>query len=223
VARIRRTARRPSLSGEVIEKTALVLIERDGMDAFSIRGLAAELGCEPMSIYHYFPSRQHLLDALLDRVLGTLPPVRMDLPPIDRLRQLALDNRDLAHRFPQFYRYLAYHRLNTPGGIRFIAGILQAFDGLGLSLEETARLFRAIGYYITGGALDETSGYAKGYSAANPVPVEVIERDYPMVAAINPWFKPEHHERTFVAGLDILLAGIAGRAKRGGTRARRRR
>ncbi len=48
----------------------LELIEADGLEAFSTRKLAAKLGCEAMSIYHYFPSKAHLMDALLDRLVG---------------------------------------------------------------------------------------------------------------------------------------------------------
>lgn len=71
MARAGRKVEREPLSAERIEHTALDLIEREGMAAFSTRKLAAELGCEAMSIYHYFPSKGHLLDALVDRVVGT--------------------------------------------------------------------------------------------------------------------------------------------------------
>ena len=67
-----KTAREP-LSTDRIEEAALELIERDGLDGFSTRKLAAELGCEAMSIYHYYPGKTHLLDALFDRVIGGLP------------------------------------------------------------------------------------------------------------------------------------------------------
>jgi AcrR family transcriptional regulator len=58
------------LSAERIEQAALALIEIEGVEGFSTRKLAAELGCEAMSIYHYFPSKGHLMDALVDRVMG---------------------------------------------------------------------------------------------------------------------------------------------------------
>jgi AcrR family transcriptional regulator len=201
-------ARHEGLSAGRIEAAALALIERDGFDGFSTRKLAAELGCEAMSIYHYFPSKQHLLDALVDRVLATMPAVPEHLAPMEKMRRLALDNRAMALRFPRFYQYLAYHRLNTPGGIAFIDRILRAISELDLDLETTARVFRAIGYYLTGAALDETTGYAKGHSAATPVSDEAIARDHPLVLAVNPYFKQAHHEKTFLVGLDMVLEGV---------------
>ena len=54
----RATARieKEPLSSERLELAALELIEEEGMAAFSTRRLAARLGYEAMSIYHYFPS-----------------------------------------------------------------------------------------------------------------------------------------------------------------------
>ena len=60
VARTKRVA----LTRERIEIEALALIDADGIDAFSTRKLGARLGCEAMSIYHHFPSKAHILDAL---------------------------------------------------------------------------------------------------------------------------------------------------------------
>src|SRR5882757_10207282 len=57
------------LSRERIELAALELIEAEGLAAFSTRKLAAKLGYEAMSIYHYFPGKGHLMDALVNRVV----------------------------------------------------------------------------------------------------------------------------------------------------------
>ncbi len=54
-------ARRPALSRARILKKALVLLERQGLGGFSMRGLARDLGVDPMALYHYFPDRESLL------------------------------------------------------------------------------------------------------------------------------------------------------------------
>ena len=72
-------------------------------------------------------------------------------------------------------------------------------------------MFRIFGYYIIGAALDETSGYAKGPSAQEPVTADVIGRAYPAVAAAGPYFAPNQFDTTFEAGLNILLDGMAAR------------
>jgi AcrR family transcriptional regulator len=193
------------LSRERIEEAALELVEREGLEGFSTRKLAAELGCEAMSIYHYFPSKAHLLDALFDRVVGGLPPDDPALPWRERLKRSVLDYRAQAHRYPRFFQFVVLHRHNTRVGLAWLERVLGILREGGLDMETTARFFRAIGYYIMGGMLDETSGYGHGYTAAEPVPEEEVVRDYPNVVAVNPYFKPSEHEATFMLGLDTLF------------------
>src|SRR6185295_4470078 len=92
----RKRAKREPLSKERIELAALDLIEREGHNEFSMRKLAAQLGCEAMSLYHYFPSVAHLRDALLDRCVAEtyLPP--RDLPWLERMRGVAEGYRGAA-------------------------------------------------------------------------------------------------------------------------------
>ena len=74
---------RPPLTRERILAAALAVIDRDGLAGFSIRGLGASLGCEPMSVYHYFPSKAHLLDALVDEALASVLSELSDSPGAD--------------------------------------------------------------------------------------------------------------------------------------------
>lgn len=197
------------LSAESIEVAALEMIEEGGISGFSFRGLAKRLGCEPMSLYHHHSSKGALMDALVDRVVGELPP----LPQggwRERLTAMARDFRALAWKRPAFFQYLALHRMNTPGGLRWLDGALTAFRSTGLDEESAARLFRIFGYYITGAALDETAGYARGPSAVNPPDAEGL-RDYPAVAAAARWFAPDQVDETFDLGLSLLLDGVAQR------------
>jgi AcrR family transcriptional regulator len=205
-------ARRKPLSRETIERRALALIERDGLAAFSMRRLADALGCEAMSIYHHFPSKAHLMDALLDRVVASVPLAPETLPWRDRLRQNAFAMRQTALRYPEFFQFAALHRMNTATGLRLLEQAMAVFRDAGFDSEQTARLFRAYSYYVIGAALDETAGYARGPSAVEPVPAETVRRDYPLVTAANPYFQRAHHEATFGLGLEMLLEGIERRA-----------
>jgi AcrR family transcriptional regulator len=215
-----RSDERPNLSREKIELAALALIEREGMQAFSTRKLAAELGCEAMSIYHHFKSKQHLLDALVDRVIGEAIPAPSAEAMRTRMRAAIKAFRATALRYPHFYQYLALHRLNTLVGLRMIDAVVGIFLEAGFDIETAARLFRVVGYYMGGAALEETAGYGKGHSAAEPVPDEIVIRDFPAVVAINPYFKPAQHEATFDLGLEILLDAVERMRPRAATRRR---
>ncbi len=191
-----------------IVDAALALIERDGLAAFSLRALGAALGCEPMSIYHYFPSKAHLQDAVIDQVIAefsTRPPAG---EPLFRLRQMMCSFRALAHRYPRLFQLLATHRLNTPTGVRAIDEVMQLVRDVMPDGRLAAQWFRVLSYYVTGAALDETAGYAKGPSAAEPVTDAYIAEHCPHLAVAAPWFKSEWWDSTFELGLESLLAAL---------------
>jgi AcrR family transcriptional regulator len=198
------------LSADRIERAALELIEAEGMAGFSTRKLAAMLNCEAMSIYHYFPSKGHLMDALVDRVVGEEMEVLTPDPAHwrTRLEASARQWRAMAQKYPHFFAYLAIHRLNTPRALRWLDGVIALFTSIGISHEESIRMFRTLGYYLNGAMLDETQGYARGPSTVEPVVDAVMVREYPHVVAAGKWFQPTQWERTFELGLKVMLDGV---------------
>lgn len=200
------------LTRERIVAEALALVSETGLAGLTTRKLGARLGVEAMSIYHHFPSKQHLLDALVDHAIATVPVEAAAGNPETRLRRLVDDYRAMAWRFPKLYPLIALHRLNTPTGVRFIERVLEHVRALTPDDETAARHFRALGYYLIGAALDETSGYANGPSAAQPVSDDYIAAHCPRLAAAAPYFKRPHWDATFALGVDALIDGLRGRA-----------
>lgn len=199
---------RAALTRADIEDAALALIEEVGLEGFSTRKLGARLGCEAMSIYHHFPSKAHLLDALVDRLLGALPVPDADMPPRQRLKALVAAWRQMALAHPNFYLWLALHRWNSRVGVAFLARILDAFADAGLDAQRAARGFRALGYFVLGATLDEVRGYANGPSAIEPLTEQALQTDFPQVAAAGRFFVPTEFPATFELGLDVLLDGL---------------
>src|SRR5262249_4103826 len=81
-----RPAPRQPLSRERIVQAALDLVHAHGLAQLSTRRLGQRLGCEAMSIYHHFPSKAHLLDALVDHAIASVEPPPAHLSPFERLR-----------------------------------------------------------------------------------------------------------------------------------------
>ena len=202
-----RTPRTP-LHRDRIESEALALIEEQGLDAFTTRKLGERLGCEAMSVYYHFPSKAHLLDALVDRLLAALPIPPTDHAPATRLRAMVQGWRTMAGQYPRFYLWMAMHRWNSAIGVGFMAEVLDCFHAAGLDTQGAARGFRALGYYVLGGTLDETSGYAQGPSSMNPMDDAQIQASYPQVHAASRYFVPVEYDRTFELGLGVLLQGL---------------
>jgi AcrR family transcriptional regulator len=198
------------LSAERIELAALELIEAEGLAAFSTRKLAGVLGCEAMSIYHYFPSKGHLMDALVDRVMGKEMSVLAPgaAPWREQIERSAHEWRRMALKHPSFFGYLALHRLNTSTTLTWLNGMIATFSAVAASEEVAARMFRAMGYYMTGALLDETAGYARGPSTVDPVPDKVMAERYPAVQRAGRWFASKEHAKTFADGLRVFLDGV---------------
>jgi hypothetical protein len=135
------------------------------------------------------------------------PPA--DLDPIARLRFIGREYRAMAHRHPRLFHLIALHRLNMPAGVAFIERMLRHFHAAIPDDRLAAQAFRIFGYYVIGAALDETSGYAAGPSAARPVANPRIAREFPRLAAAAPFFKQPYFESTFELGFEIMLQGIA--------------
>lgn len=198
--------RRP-LSAERIAAEAMALVDEGGIDALSFRTLAARLHCQAMSLYHYFPSKQHLIDALVTICLAEVPVPGPELPFRERLHEFCLRYRAVALRHPGFAQILVTHRLNHREGLAWLDQIARMFDlpGSSASTERKATVFRIISYFITGAAIDEALGYAKGPSAAEPVPMEEAQRDFPAILGIGAHFGKEHHLGFYEEGLAVLL------------------
>ena len=223
--RRRRASQRVALSRDRVVTAALALIERDGLASFSIRKLGESLGVEPMSVYHYFSGKRHLLDALVDHALSSIAIPSAELPAAERLRTLCYAYRAMARRFRALYPLVALHRLNTPIGVGFIEQVLTLVQAVARDPESMARQFRAMGYFLTGAALEETSGYARGPSAAEPVDDAYVIAHCPRLASVARYFKEPEWDATFAFGLDALIAGFAfasGAPKRRSGRRQRR-
>jgi AcrR family transcriptional regulator len=200
---------RVPLSRDRIVEQAVVLIERDGLDGFSIRQLGEALGVQAMSLYHHFPSKAYVLDAVLELVVGQIEFLPENEPVEKRLRTTLRSYRAVALRYPRFFPLFAIHRMNMEAGIRFVDRAARIFiDACPGDLERAARVFRIAGYYLNGACLDEAMGYGRGPSAQNPAPDDWVAREHPAVVSIGKWFGPSEHPATFEVGLEMLMQAL---------------
>jgi AcrR family transcriptional regulator len=122
---------RPRLSIDQVVAAALSLADAHGLEAVTMRRLAASLGVVPMSLYTYVPGKAELLDLMLDAAYATMP--RTDTtgqPWRQRLTAVASENKALydAHSW-----VAAVSTIRPPLGPGVIAKYeheLSAFDGL---------------------------------------------------------------------------------------------
>jgi AcrR family transcriptional regulator len=65
---------RETLNREKIVERALEILDEDGLEGLSMRRLGDALGVEAMALYHHFPSKDAMLDAIVERILEEVGP-----------------------------------------------------------------------------------------------------------------------------------------------------
>jgi AcrR family transcriptional regulator len=133
---------RPAYSRAQITRAAVRIADAEGLDAASMRRIAAEIGTGAMSLYRYVPSRDDLIDLMLDHVHGEL-----DLPGTPSgdwradLTLLAGRLRAASLRHPWFAE-AARARPDAlgPGALRTLEFGLGALD-VGLPIDDILILF----------------------------------------------------------------------------------
>lgn len=203
---------RGNLSRERIAQAALALIDREGLDALSLRTLASDLGCEAMSLYHHVRNKSDLLDAVVDVLLQewAMPPLD-SAPPRALLLQITDAYRAMARRHPRAFVLLTNRRFNTPVGLGALEHVLQVLMRAGLSPRQAAAGFRMIGYFLNGMGLAEVAVLAIGEEPRPQVLVDDAPPSYPAIAQAGPWLGPKGLDAHYQAGLDALLDAILPR------------
>jgi AcrR family transcriptional regulator len=210
--------RRPQLTRERVVAEALAVIAHDGVQALTMRRLAARLGVVPGALYRHVRNKQQLHDLVLDNVLAEVD-VHLD-PSLAWTGQLKL----LAHRLRQV---LEAH----PG----VAGILKTRDPLGPHSLALAEAF--LGPLQAAGFADREAGlaffllvdYTIGF-AVSGTPTSVNEhrvRDpatrtqlhqffrslppdrFPALVALGEQVWVDNRDQRFSAGLQVLVDGLA--------------
>jgi AcrR family transcriptional regulator len=204
-------APRAALTRDRIALAALALIDDEGLEGCSMRRLGARLGVEAMALYHHFPSKGELLDAVMDHLLDEteLPP-RGSAPPLERLRSFMRSYRGVAIHHPRAFILLAARRFNTERQFALYEAVLEAFADLGLVAAQSARWFRLLGGFASGAGMAEVASRER---VADSTPL-LLERApatiaYPHVRAIAPHLQVANLDAVFEFGTGVLFDVLA--------------
>jgi AcrR family transcriptional regulator len=147
--------------------TAIDLIERDGVDALSMRALATELGCGMVALYCRFPSREALLDQVAVQVLSSARRYAATEPDWQaRVRGRARALRDAGRAYPRCAVIAATRPAWTAVPAHIGADDLATLRRSGGTAEQLLPVMRALAAYILGSVLGEAG--PAGIGQENP-------------------------------------------------------
>jgi AcrR family transcriptional regulator len=211
-AAARRSDRQPQrpLNRDLILDAAMALIERDGPGALSMRRLGSALGVEGMAIYHHFDSRDDLLDALGDRVLGALHELELGGDWREACRRFATTLRDVAVAQPATFQLLGLQPFDTPGSLQPVERLLGVLVDQGFTPAQALGIYRATVSYARGYALAEATGFT--VDAARPAGrrrlAGLSRAEFPILCGRAQELEELGPDAAYRLGLDALLAGL---------------
>ena len=198
-------------------EAALELLDREGIDALSMRRLADELEVGTMTLYGYFRSKRELLDAVVDVAMPELDPAPADGHWRDRLGELVRTARENLVRHPALVQIRVREPVLRPEALRFSEAGLSILLDAGFEAVEATRAFRLLFTYTLGYAAFSPAGAVEQNRAAARAAIAALPPDrYPtLTAAGDEAATAMAGEEAFEYGLERILDGLeAGLAAR---------
>jgi TetR/AcrR family tetracycline transcriptional repressor len=210
-----------ALSRGRILDAALRLVDEEGMGALSMRRLGAELGVNPMSIYHHLPGKGAVISGLVELVFSGMRVRYSDGSPWqDQVRAWAETYRDLVRSHPNLVLEIVSSAAAVTEAVLLVnEPLYAALDEAGLPPAEVVVVADSVVDFVHGFAIAE-GAQPPGHpfdrrellerletGAANVLPT--MRRVFRALTADEARYD---FDRGFDAGLSILLMGIEASA-----------
>lgn len=188
------------------------IADREGVEALTMRRLADALSVMPNSLYSYYPTKDALLDALLDSLLGEIETAGLDVMGWrEALVRIMDDSRRLLLSHPKLVDVFLTRPSVGPNAAHLGEVTFRTLRRAGLEGEEAVGAFRILLIFSLGYAafqaprLGDDERSKRGESTFRSLPGE----SFPEVTNIaTPLARPPDDE-TFIAGIGWLIDGIA--------------
>lgn len=206
------------LNRELVVTTALQIIDRDGVEALSMRRLAAELGRDPMALYRHAKNKAALLDAVVEVVLSPLTIDATDPDWIGQLRVAARGYRRLVLAHPHVVPLLVTLPANTPlalrprGTLRPLEAVLALLTHAGFTGPDALHVYRAFFGFLYGHVINELQEVVENEEESDAVLRLGLYRlpisEFPILRSLASNLAAYDGATELERGLDILLAGL---------------
>jgi AcrR family transcriptional regulator len=221
---------RTTLNRDRVLEAAVALADEHGLDGFSMRRLAQELGVVPMALYKHVANRDELLDGMVELVFSEIEAPSSELDWRTAMRRRAQSARAALKRHP-WANGLMEIRGPGPENLRNHNAVMGCLREAGFSFETAIHAYSVQDAYIYGFALQEqTLGFETPQSAGKAAQRRARAiggfAEYPYLAEIAERLPATGYDTDieFTWGLDLILDGLerlraegAGRPPRRGT------
>jgi AcrR family transcriptional regulator len=207
-------ANRKPLSSARVLQAAVALADEAGLEAFSMRGLAQELGVVPMALYKHVANKEELLDGMVDIVFSEIELPSGDLEWRSAMQRRAISTREALQRHSWAIGMME-SRHPGPANLRNHNAVMGCLRKAGFSFEMAVHAYSVQDAYIYGFALQEKDlGFETPDSAGEAAQrrTETIGalENYPYLVEIATKLPESGYDNAieFAWGLDLILDGL---------------
>lgn len=195
------------LTRDRILQCALEVADRDGLEAASLRRVATELGVHVTSLYHHVPTKEALLDGIVEELLGRADLPLGDLPWQDWVRRFVDEVAGLARSHAGAFAVLMRRPVQGPRSTATFEAGLAAFHRAGLDAAGAYAAVKSVSLAVLGCCMEQA------YAASG---AEELMTDLSGLSASE--FPLVHAATAASDGVDlvgtlreVLVAGLAAR------------
>lgn len=206
------------INRSTILRTALEIIDRDGIDGLSMRKLGDALGRDPMVLYRHVQNKGELLDGVAEVVFEQLSVDTTARDWTAQLRTVARDFRNLALTHPNVVPLLVTRPLATPlglrppGTLRPLEDVLALLTAAGFPGIDALHIYRALFGFLYGHVLNELQELVERPDETDAVLRLGLHRlpigEFPLLRELAPALASYDGAAELERGLDILLTGL---------------
>jgi len=202
------------LTRERVLAGAIQLADEAGMDSFTIRKLAAALGVKPMTIYYHVPSKEAIIDGMVDEVFEEIELPQEDVDWRVAIRHRYISARRVLNRHP--WAPPLMESRTTPGAatLQHHNAVLGCFRR-GLSIQMTAHAYAILDSFLYGFAMEEAmlpgGGAGSEISEAAVSMMQAYSEQYPYLFELATELvldKAYQFGDSFEFGLDMIIDGL---------------
>ncbi|HEY4427718.1 MAG TPA: TetR/AcrR family transcriptional regulator [Solirubrobacteraceae bacterium] len=205
---------RTRLSRARVLEAAIALADEAGLEAFSMRALAQELGVVPMALYKHVANKDELLDGMVDIVFGEIELPSGDADWRSAMRRRAVSTREALTRHGWAIGMMESRRPG-PANLRNHDATMGALREAGFPFEVAIHAYSVQDAYIYGFALQERDlGFetpdSAGAAARRRADAIDAREEYPHLLEIATRLPDVGYDPSveFEWGLDLILDGL---------------
>jgi AcrR family transcriptional regulator len=209
------SSRDTALSRAEVVTAAIRLIDADGIDAFSMRRLAAALDITGPALYWHFDNRDDLLGAAAGTVLDQVDSeVRLDEPWADAVRRMLTSLWDMSKRHPGLLDILQTQPLRIGSGQRLMQAMLVTLRNAGfepdVAVDHTrSLLWLSFGLIRGSAAMRERLRCGADTTVDTRLDIGELDPDeIPTIAACLPRLATLDIDALFTHTVDIAIRGL---------------